>query len=41
MIVNPEVDGYQTTPDNDCILLLPAVPKLFRKGLKSELVKIL
>jgi len=21
MIVNPDVDGYQTTPDNDCILL--------------------
>jgi len=21
MIVNPDVDGYQTTPDNNCILL--------------------
>jgi len=21
MTVNPDVDGYQTTPDNDCILL--------------------
>jgi len=21
MIVNPDVDGYQTTPDNDCTLL--------------------
>jgi len=21
MIVNPDVDGYQTTPDNDYILL--------------------
>jgi len=21
MIVNPDVDGYQTTPDYDCILL--------------------
>ena len=21
MIANPGVDGYQTTPDNDCILL--------------------
>jgi len=21
MIVNLDVDGYQTTPDNDCILL--------------------
>jgi len=21
MIVNPDVDSYQTTPDDDCILL--------------------
>jgi len=21
MTVNPDVDGYQTTPDNNCILL--------------------
>jgi len=41
MIVNPDVDGYETTPDNDCILLQPAVPKLFRTWLKSELVNIL
>jgi len=29
MIVNPDVDGYQTTPDNDCILLLTSGSKTF------------
>ena len=29
------------TPDNDCIMLQPAVPKLFRAWLKSESMNIL
>ena len=30
MIVNPDVASYHTTPDNDSILLEPAVQKVFR-----------
>jgi len=32
MIMNLGVDGYQMVLGNDCILLSPAVPKLFRVG---------
>jgi len=28
--MDPDVGVYQTTPDNNWILLNPAVPKLFR-----------
>jgi len=41
MIVNPDVASYHTTPDNDSILLEPAVQKVFRTWLKSELVNVL
>jgi len=34
--MDPDVGVYQTTPDNNWILLNPAVPKLFRGWLKSE-----
>ena len=37
MIVNADVDGYQTTgyqtPDNDCILLYPAFQNFFERDL--------
>jgi len=31
MTVNPDVDSCQKTPENNCMLLQPAVLKLFRE----------
>ena len=41
MIVNPDVDGYQTTPEMIAYCFNQRVPKFFRAWLKSELVNIL